>query len=513
MNMVTMRDRASLWFKLILLLVVVAATVLVLTREDVREFFHKGTPEVSSVNMDADRLVENEVFSLKIPQVLLEAQLDLRFDLLKPLDQIDIVWTHAATEATQQYTLKQFTSGQTEALYKIDSQLGNILPGKNDYEIIGLLKKDGALEPASRIRFSLDLDLQKMAELQPEWISFPGLAAETDVDALEINGVLKGGVQSLQSYSFHPKTGRSTFAPLSRYVAGATDFQYRLSDQLGNLKSGDNWYVIEALDEQKQIVARKLFSLKSTKMTIADEVEELFGSFTAVKGGWFVSSRLPWFSVRPVFESIWYPEEEGKVLMPRPTLTYVAEAMRGDSFCDYLKSREYQKENYSYYGYSYETCQKFHFGVTVYDRFQSFLKYQPVETVKRLEYKDLTKSVSSAFVMIETGAMKDHEALDIGEADESFSDEEVPAEKAEDDEEVVVPKYYIYQLSITDDVPYEGKKVGEIAVEIPDEKKADFDRVRALLDRFSGDQLFTTLLFPEEVKKGDTAVPAPEVAN
>lgn len=509
MNKGSMGDRGSIWLKLVLLLVLVTATVLVILQEKVREYVFDTSPEVSVV--DTDQVVENDVFSLKIPQFLPESRFDLRFDLLKPLDQIDILWTHASNGATQQYTLKQFTPGQTEAMYKIDAQLGNILPGKNDYEIIGLTKKGENLEPVSRISFSLTLDLKNMTELQPEWISFPDLADATDLDALELKGVLKGGVQTLQSYSFHPKTGRSTFAPLSRYVAGAVDFQYRTSEKLGNLKSGENEYVIEALDQQKQVIARKRFTLKSTKMTLADEVEALFGSFTAVKGGWFVSSQLPWFSVRPVYESVWYPEEEGKVLMPRPTLTYVAEATRDTALCEYLKSREYLRENYSYYGYSYETCQKFRFGVTVYDRFQSFLKYQPVETVKRLEYKDLTKSVSSAFVMIENGAMKEHEALDIEKADESFSDEAVSGEKAEEGEEVRPPKYYLYQLLITDDVPYEGKKIGEIVVEISEERKADFDRVRDLLNRFSGDQLFTALLFPDEVKPAE--VTTPEVMN
>lgn len=509
MNTGNMSDRGSIWLKLGLLLVVLAATVLVLMQDKVREYIFDSSPVVPVV--DTGQVLENDVFSLKVPQTISESQLDLHFDLLKPLDQIDILWTHSSNGESQQYTLKQFTPGQTEAMYKIDAQLGNILPGENGYEIIGLTKKAESLEPVSRISFSLTLDLKNMTELQPEWITFPDLADETDLDALELRGVLKGGVQSLQSYSFHPKTGRSTFAVLTRYVAGATDFQYRTSEKLGNLKSGENEYVIEALDEQKQVIARKRFALKSTKMTIADEVEALFGSFTPVKGGWFVSSRLPWFSVRPVYESIWYPEEEGKVLMPRPTLTYVAEATRETALCDYLKSREYQKENYSYYGYSYETCQKFRFGVSVYDRFQSFLTHQPVETVKRLEYKDLTKTVSSAFVMIENAGMKEHQALDIKEAEESFSDETVSTETTDVVEEEVVPKYYLYQLLITDDVPYEGKKIGEIAVEIPEDRKSDFDRVRDLLNRFPGDQLFTSLFFPEEVKKDE--VTTPEVVN
>src|SRR5690606_11027625 len=110
-------------------------------------------------------------------------------------------------------------------------------------------------------------------------------------------------------YSFHPRDGRSHFTVLNKYVPQEKNFEYFVDEKLENFSIGENEYVIEAVDEAKEVVARKYFTIRSTKLTLEDKVTSLFGEFQLVKGGWYVSSSLPWFSFRPIYESVWIPEE------------------------------------------------------------------------------------------------------------------------------------------------------------------------------------------------------------
>ncbi|MGE3279297.1 MAG: hypothetical protein AB7J40_05985 [Candidatus Altimarinota bacterium] len=445
--------------------------------------------ETPSIPPMTEQLVEKDWVSFSAPETIVVPAFELEMDVLQPIDRIDVIWSHPSTEQVEKYSLQSFQSKSSEALYKVNPSLGNLLPGENIYEVVGVKSASGQPEQEFRASFTVDFDLKKYVEIRPSLFIFYPYPTETDSPSVALRGALETGVQQIRVYSFHERTGQATFSVLNKYVPLEKKFEYFIDEKFGNFTIGGNEYVIEAIDETDTIVARKYFTVRSTKLTFEDKVTKLFGSFQLVKGGWYVSSELPWFSVRPLYESVWIPEEEGKIVLPRPTLMYPVESTLETDFCEYLKTIDYARENYSYAGYSFETCQKFRYGVSVYDRFLSILAYQPFELVKRTDYKDVESSVSTAFVMIETGGMKtEPEAVSFDDA--SFALEESP-------NDATAPRYYVYQMMLQDQVPFQEDQIGDIAVATPEDRLTKMEEVKAFLSTYSGDEIFSALLFPE----------------
>jgi len=448
----------------------------------------------------SEQLIEKDWISFSAPHNIVAPAFELQMDVLQPIDRIDVIWSHPSSDQIERYSLQSFQPKSSEAIYKVSPSLGNLLPGKNVYEVIGVKLPDGQPEQEFRAEFTLQFDLKKYVEVRPSLFIFYPYSTETDSSSVALRGTLETGVQQIRVYSYHERSGQATFAVLNKYVPLEKKFEYFIDEKFGNFSIGENEYVIEALDETDTIVARKYFTVRSTKLTFEDKVKQLFGDFQLVKGGWYVSSQVPWFSVRPVYDSVWIPEEEGKIVLPRPTLMYPVESTLETDFCDYLKSIDYERENYSYAGYSFETCQKFRYGVSVYDRFLSVLSYQPFELVKRTDYENVVENVSTAFVLLETGGMKpEPEALSFDE--ESFS-------SSEEDSEMVQKKYYVYQMLIQDQVPYQEGQIGDIAVEVSPEQQQKIEEIKAFLNTYSGDEVFTSLLYPEEPKPVEETKPS-----
>lgn len=448
---------------------------------------------VAPVVEEVEKIIESDWVSFSVPKQVVNPEWTLQMKVLKPVDRIEVLWSHPAVPPAERYVLKSFQPNTSEATYHIGASLGNLLPGKNTYEVIGVGGEDTSVQQEMKTRFELEFDLKSYPEIQPSFFTFYPYATETDSASVAVRGVLRNGVDQVRVYSFHPRDGRSHFTVLNKYVPQEKNFEYFVDEKLENFSIGENEYVIEAVDEAKEVVARKYFTIRSTKLTLEDKVTSLFGEFQLVKGGWYVSSSLPWFSFRPIYESVWIPEEEGKIVVARPTLMYSYDTELETPLCDYLKEVDYEKENYSYEAYSFETCQKYRYGVSVYDRFLSLLTYQPFELVKRTDYESIKSTASSAFVMIETGGMKSSEVVN------PEIDEETPATSEEvSEEEVPKKKYFIYQMMITDQVPYEDKKIGDIAVEITPELQQQMEQVKSFLNTYSGDELFSQWVLSEE---------------
>jgi len=268
---------------------------------------------------------------------------------------------------------------------------------------------------------------------------------------------------------------------LNKYEPGTKEFKYNASESLGNLLAGENHYLVEVIDETDELIIRKFFKIVSTKKSIPAQVEELFGEISLTEGGWYVSSKLPWFSFREVYEELNYKKDDGNIVLPRPTLKYTVEAEADTDLCDYLAAIDFEEEGVIYRSFSYETCQKYRYGVTVYDRFLTVLESEPVKTIRKEEYNDLKDQVSSAFVMIETGGMGSQIDADLSDS----TDEE----NMEED-----PSYFVFQMLITEGVAYDEEVIGDIEVEADAERAATIQKIRALLSGNSGEEVFGKIL-------------------
>ncbi|MDZ4217342.1 MAG: hypothetical protein U1C97_03450, partial [Candidatus Gracilibacteria bacterium] len=80
--------------------------------------------------------------------------------------------------------------------------------------------------------------------------------------------------------------------------------------------------------------------------------------------------------------------------------------------------------------------------------------------------------------------------------EESFSD----TVSAADGEKTTPEWYYLYQMLLTESVPYPDKKIGDIEVEASEQRRADIVEIRDFLAEHKGNDLFTPILFPEEEK-------------
>ncbi|MDP2691494.1 MAG: hypothetical protein Q8O95_03785 [bacterium] len=454
---------------------------------------------------DAPQLVEQDWISFQVPRVVEDSGVTIDMKILQELDQIDVNWTHPATGNMDAHTLQSFSPGDTVASYHAQSSYGNFLPGDNVFEILGYRPlKEGDAEDRTladrekfRFRVTISFDLQDMMGVSTEDIVLSDLPELTDSDAVVLNGDVPGGVEKLQVYSFNPNSGGATFGVLNRFSPGDVRFDYHAEEKLGNLLPGLNQYVVEAFDADGLLMARKHFSLRSTKWSLNDHVDRLFGAFTLVKGGWYVSAKKPWFSLRPVYETSFPDEPEGRIILPRPGLEYSSQSSLETPLCDFLNGMDYEKENYSYRAYSYEKCQQYRYGVTVYERFLDALRYEQLLIIQPTDYKDLSETVSSAFVMVETGGMPLTEGIISFEGmEESFSD----TVSAADGEKTTPEWYYLYQMLLTESVPYPDKKIGDIEVEASEQRRADIVEIRDFLAEHKGNDLFTPILFPEEEK-------------
>lgn len=493
-TMTPLSSRKSVLFAVLTLLIIgFVAYLLVQNRAPISSEIPSGS-EQQEPPLGEEQLVEEEWISFTYPRVLSAAEYTLDMDLLRPFETIEVVWSHPGNVQEEAYVLNTFLPESDSARYNISAVLGNLLPGENEYVIYAKSTSDQSREEAQSVSFPLYLDIQSWEEINADDLQFPDLPEATGSEAFEMNATLTRNVSRMRVFSFNPSQKKATFARLRSFEQGAQSLQYNASEKLENLYYGENVYLFEGLDEDGDVVLRKRVSVNSTRLTLGAEVQQLFGTFTQVKGGWYVSSALPWFSLRPVYDEVFYQMNDRSVLVPRPTLQYSVVSDRSTPLCEYLGSQDFEAEGVSYRGYSYEMCQQYRFGVAVYDRFLSLLTYYPLEVVDRLDYQDISERVSSAFVMIETGSMPEvrEQQVDLASADENFQQEETEDDQNSDEEE---KRYYVFQMLLTEEVPYTDKKIGQIKEEASEERLAQIEEIRQMLTAHGGDRLFSEILF------------------
>lgn len=483
-----------------LLILIVAATIGLLIVA--RQYWFPGDPiDEDQIGVPAgQQLIKEPWISFLAPKETENSGFEVVMNVLQPLSSIEVDWSHPASGEEDQYVLAKYRSGSEQARYIVRSDLGNFLPGKNDYTIIAIHPSPGIPDQTYRVSFSVEWNIDGMDEIQPELITFTGLPETTDARELELVGNISVPADSIQITSFHPKRGQASFRLLNQYKTGDKEFHYFAKLAFGNFYSGENIYVVEALDAQKNILSRKKIMVVSTTMTVEDQVEGWFGTLKPLQDGWFVSSKLPWFTVRPVYDKLLFRQTrtDDNILLPRPALMYTAQASKDTPLCDYLKSLDYDATGVSYVGNSFETCQQYRHGVSVYDRFISPLTYKPFDIVRRIDYKALTDKVSSSFLMIENGGMQEREESKILSFEQmaELSDKDEPEKLPEDPSAPPAPRFYLYQFLITEEVPLTEEEMPDVASEISAEKKALIEEIRAFLNTHPGDEIFTPLLFP-----------------
>lgn len=450
----------------------------------------KGT----EIDLSENTLVDTEWISFVVPKKITTPGFELEARVLAELTTLEMIWKHPSTQQEDQHTLQKFSEGESEASYRAHVGFRNFLPGVNKYEIIGRrFRSDVELpEEEYRKKFEVVFDLQNLPEVSPQHIIIDDFPEDSGFERIVMNGKLTVEAAKVQVYSFHPKTGKSTFAVLNKFDPEEKSFTYNMQESFDNLYTGINEYFIEALDEDAQVITRKKVEFSSSRLTLDEEIKEFVGEFQKYPGGWYVSKKLPWFSLRKVYENLDLQTFEDSLMMPRPSLLYTAEASLETPLCEYLGSLDYEFEGYSYEGYSYETCQTYRHGVMVYDRFVSVLLRDPFLKIKKTRYKEKTSKLSSAFVMIETGGMTS-DNLSLDEALEAAVERETLTDKKEN--------FYIFQMQITEDVPKgEEKLIGGIAKKMTEERKENIEKMMGYLKTHRGDQLFGEFLkeFEEE---------------
>ena len=460
---------------------------------------HEGLPlqaDAPASVEEEQQIIETNWLSFSVPEELKETELTVQMEVLQPVEKIEILWEHPANVQYEAYELTAFEPGDTQARYEINAAYGNLLPGLNRYTVKTFALGSSEEKEASIAVFELALDISLLADISPSLIDLSDIPQQTSSEEVEFTGKLTTeGVYSIRVYSYHPESGKATYAQLSQFSPGDSEFLYKGSADLGNILYGRNQFIFEALDQEGVVISRSHFDLESSFETLTEQVERLFGEFTKVPGGWYVSSELPWFALRPAYETVYFQPDERSVVMPRPTLMYSAESDRQTPLCEFLGSIDYQQENYSYQGYEYETCQRYRTGMAVYDRFLSHLTYSPVEVVLRTDYQDIRDTASSALVMIETGGMPEvrSELVDFNSSDDDFQQAETAPESEEEAQEE--ERFYVFQLLIQDQIPYQENYSGDIPDALNEEQSLVFEEVRELLNRHSGEELFTEMLF------------------
>jgi|CXWL01.1.fsa_nt_gi hypothetical protein len=457
------------------------------------------------------QLIEQPWITFVAPKKTQLTGFELSMTVLQPLSTIQVSWSHPATGTEDQYQLSKYRQGNQTARYIVRSDLGNFLPGKNDYTIRAVHPSPGIPDQVFNIVFSVVWDITSLDEVEPDVIKVPDFPTDTDLNELELLGRLSKPAASVQITSWHPKNGQASFRLLSKFRPGDQEFQYFAKGSNENFFSGNNFYLIEAFGPDKKLLSRKKVTVMSSLMTLDDQLDEWFGNFKPLQDGWFVSTKLPWFSIRPVYDTLLFQQtrNDSNILLPRPALIYTSQASKDTPLCEYLKSLDYQSTGVSYVGNSYQTCQQYRYGVSVFDRFVSPLMYKPFDVVRRIDYQGLTDQVSSAFLMIETGNMKEQvegilsfeQMADISEKAQSES--EIVSKEGAASESKPIPRYYLYQFSITENIPRTEEELPDIAREISDEKKTLIEDIRAFLQKHPGDELFTSRLFPTTESDND----------
>jgi len=486
----------SLKYLLIILLIAIAVVFLVVfARQDTSDF----DPVVEQTNEASTQQVRNAWVSFVAPKDLLTADFELEMTITGRLEQIDVNWTHPATGQTDEHTLNQFVAGNSKATYKAHPNFGNLLAGVNKYEVLAWVVDDEAemleategeeIDPQANWKsmsaeFEVSFDLAALGEMNPGMINTDTWPDLTESGELELSGSLKEGVDDVFIYSFNDKSKRASFAKLKKYQSGDMEFKYNVSEAYDNLQAGDNLYAIELISGKDVVVARKQAKIISNKLTYADELTSLFGKFSKLDRGWYVSEKLDWFSFRPVYESVEYRVGEPNVILPRPTLLYTAKSAKNKSLCDYLGEIDYEEDNVSYRAFSYETCQQFSRGISIYDRYVSALRHEPFKEVHRTEYKFVEGKASSSFTMIETGGMP--ESME----ESMFDDSAGSFEGMKVDE----PKYFVYQMMISEGVDYTEEKIGDIEIELSGERKNMIEKIRVLINSHSGEEFYTEIM-------------------
>ena len=457
-------------------------------------------PEAPASDMEQKtQKIQTSWISFEVPHLITVPHFELTAELTNTFSNIEIIWSHPGSGQREAYNLQQFKEGDREAIYKAQTDFRNLLPGLNRYELIARLWGDDPAVPEEerKIDFEVTFDLSGYTELSPEQIQLTNLPDETEREELILEGRLSSSAAQLKAYSYHAKTGQATFANLVKFSPGDEVFSYTVKQIFGNYFPGLNTYIIEALDDDGLVMSRKAFEITFLQKTLADEVKSFFGDFESLEGGWYQSSTYPWFSLRPVYEGKLPVAEDGRSVFPRPTLLYTAESSRETPLCDYLKTLDYEGDDYIYKGFSYEKCQTFRHGVSVYDRFLSILETEAIASVPLADYDEVVKTVSSAFLMLETAGMKatesDRQGLDFN--GNSFASD---TDAAGDDAMRKEQRHYLYQMLIAQDIDYPEQKIGAIAEEMTDQQVQDFERVKGFLNRHTGDEMFTEILFPSE---------------
>jgi len=473
------------------------------------------TPYVPATISNESQTIDQDWISFTVPKEAADTGIEVKMKILKSLNSLQVLWVHPETLQQDRYTLQHFSSGQQEATYKINAAFGNFLPGRNDYTVEGLLNTDNLddVDKIYRVTFSLLWNIDGLAEVHPELMSFVGLPEKTDQPTLEVVGKLLTTVDRIHVISLNKKRGKTSFRLLGRYHPGDPEFHYFAKAQYGNFSSGENLFVFEAYDGHQNLLSRRRVTVQSTQSTVADQVDDWFGSFTQNKEGWYVSSKLPWFSLRQAYDDLLFLQQrtDDNVLMPRPTLLYTAQAAKGMAICDYLNAIDYHQSGVVYRGNGFESCQSYRFGVSIFDRFVSILTYKPFDVVRRIDYDSLTDKVSSAFLMVETGGMHEREQkiLSFDQLTAEVQKDEAMKKQLEKDQppavgELPAPRYYAYQFLLTEEGSDPGKNPPLIASQIPADRKATLEQIRDFLRQHSGDELFTPILFPVDQTPDDS---------
>jgi hypothetical protein len=450
----------------------------VLKRDEKGNVLELDPPVVPVEVQEKEQFIDTDWISFRAPARLTETSFVLEADVKKKISSLDVTWVHPTMERRDNYTLKQFRPGDLKASYRVEGKNLNILPGKNTYVMTGKVISDDPEAPEESLTTEFDVfyDLLSVSDINPESITLIDVPSTLQDEDLEIEGLLTVPALSVYVTSYHPDSGKSTFTELQKYNPEKKTFQYFGKESLVNFFKGSNHFMIEAIGEEKKLLARMKFQVQLQKRTLQDEVTEFFGGFDPADAGWYVSRRYPWFSVRPAYEDVFQASEGDLLDLPRPTLLYPQRSSPEVGVCDYLGALDYEaEERVIYKGFSYEKCQSFRYGVSVYDRFLSVLKHTPLRTIKRTEYTALSDMVSSAFLLLETGGMSKEE--------ESFEDKK---------------RFYLYQMMITDQQPFVEGQVGDIELEMTDDQRELFEDVLDFLNRHPGDEMFTPLFFPEQ---------------
>lgn len=163
------------------------------------------------------------------------------------------------------YKLLLFREGQTSWEYLAKTTLGNLRKGENTYDVVAI-DADGRSSPPSRLTIIVGDDetvrsssssassiidetqLPKNAPLMPGSLSITAPLAGTQYAATE-SGFLIVGTTAAQTENIWVNGYR-----LQLYKPGKTTWSYIASEELRNLKTGTNTYVVNARNKEGKIL-------------------------------------------------------------------------------------------------------------------------------------------------------------------------------------------------------------------------------------------------------------------